>query len=215
MKTSPQPTHHEGRLSLSQMTSSSAPHLAPLVGKRIQDLVSSIDPNYTIDAEAEEQVLQLADDFLDKVTRQAVRMSQHRGSKILDVQDIQLVLAKQWGITVPGLNLPNMRPLTRPGGAVKIPQSSSSHANSFAKASNAAAAAAAAAARAAGTQAAAALPVPAPTTTTKTATKRKSTGGGGTKKKANTASSAASSSAKAGATPAPAPGASPASVKTS
>ena len=84
------------------------------MGPKIQDLVKSIDPSYTIDAEAEEQVLQLADDFLENVTRQSLLLAQHRGSKTLDVQDIQLVLAKHWGISVPGLGLPNLRPL-KPG----------------------------------------------------------------------------------------------------
>jgi len=86
------------------------PHMAPLVGQRIQELVKSLDPNYSIDHAAEEQVLQLADDFLDQVTRQSIRMAQHRGSKTLDVQDLQLVLAKQWGIVVPGLGAPTFRP---------------------------------------------------------------------------------------------------------
>jgi transcription initiation factor TFIID subunit 12 len=88
--------------------------MAPLLGERIQDILNGIDPTYVMETEAEEQVLQLADDFLDKVIRQSLRLSQHRGSKALDVQDVQLVLAKHWGIVVPGLGLPNIRPL-RPG----------------------------------------------------------------------------------------------------
>lgn len=84
--------------------------MAPLVGERISDLVKSLDPNYTIDVAAEEQLLQLADDFLDQVTRQSIRMAQHRGSKTMDVQDLQLVLSKQWGIVVPGLGAPTFRP---------------------------------------------------------------------------------------------------------
>lgn len=85
--------------------------MAPLVGPRIADLVKSIDPNYGIEPDAEEQVLQLADDFLDKVTKQAMRLAQHRGSKILDVRDLQIVLAKNFGIVVPGLGLPVVRPI--------------------------------------------------------------------------------------------------------
>jgi transcription initiation factor TFIID subunit TAF12 len=81
------------------------------VGERIADLVKSIDPNYVIDPEAEEQVLQLADDFLEKVTRQATRLAQHRGSTIVDVQDLQIVLAKNFGIVVPGMGFPNIRPV--------------------------------------------------------------------------------------------------------
>jgi transcription initiation factor TFIID subunit TAF12 len=81
------------------------------VGERIADLVKSIDPNYVIDPEAEEQVLQLADDFLEKVTRQAIRLAQHRGSTIVDVQDLQIVLAKNFGIVIPGMGFPNIRPV--------------------------------------------------------------------------------------------------------
>lgn len=98
------------------------PHMAPLIGQRIQDLVKSIDPNYTIDAQAEEQVLQLADDFLDKVCKQSLRMAQHRGSKTLDVQDVQLVLAKQWGIVIPGLGPPVPK---KPKSAQRQPSSGS------------------------------------------------------------------------------------------
>jgi transcription initiation factor TFIID subunit 12 len=80
--------------------------MAPLVGQRIQDLVASLDPSYTIDAQAQDQVLQLADDFLDKVCKQSLRLAAHRGSSVLEVQDVQLVLAKQWGIVIPGLGPP-------------------------------------------------------------------------------------------------------------
>jgi len=102
-----QPSHSEARLT---SQTPGVPHMAPLVGQRLRDLVQSLDPNYSIDAAAEDQVLQLVDDFLDKVTRQSIRMSQHRGSKTLDVQDLQVVLAKQWGIVVPGLGAPTFRP---------------------------------------------------------------------------------------------------------
>jgi histone H3/H4 len=80
--------------------------MAPLVGPRIQDLVKSLDPSYSLDAAAEQQILQLTDDFLDKVCKQALRMAQHRSSKTMDVQDLQLVLAKQWNIVIPGLGPP-------------------------------------------------------------------------------------------------------------
>ena len=68
--------------------------------------MKELDPSYSLDAEAEEQVLQLADDFLDRVCKQSLRLAQHRGSKTLDVQDVQLVLAKQWNIVLPGLGAP-------------------------------------------------------------------------------------------------------------
>ncbi|GKY94056.1 hypothetical protein MPSEU_000372200 [Mayamaea pseudoterrestris] len=78
-------------------------HKAPLVGPRIQQLVAEIDPNYSLDAQAEEQLLRMADDFLDKVCASSLTLAQHRGSKVLDVQDVQMVLQKQWKISIPGL----------------------------------------------------------------------------------------------------------------
>ena len=98
----PAPTMIEGKVSL-PAPPASQPYMAPLVGQRIQDLLSSLDPSYTIDPQAQEQVLQLADDFLDKVCKQSLRIAAHRGSNTVDVQDVQLVLAKQWGIVIPGL----------------------------------------------------------------------------------------------------------------
>jgi len=112
--------------------------MAPLVGPRIADLVKSIDPNYGIEPDAEEQVLQLADDFLDKVTKQAIRLAQHRGSKTLDVRDLQIVLAKNFGIVVPGLGLPVVRPIK--GASVASKSSSSGGSKSSSAKRNASAA---------------------------------------------------------------------------
>lgn len=78
----------------------------PTVGPRLQELVHSVDPNYTIDPDAEEQLLQLADDFLEKLVKQSTRLANHRNSKTLDIQDVQMTLWKQWDIVVPGLGPP-------------------------------------------------------------------------------------------------------------
>ncbi|GAX12299.1 transcription initiation factor TFIID subunit 12 [Fistulifera solaris] len=99
----PQPTIEEGHLSLG------GPHIVPPVGERIQSLLNTIDPNYSLDSAAEAQVLQLANDFLTKVTQQSFELAQHRGSPALDVQDVQWILAKQWGIVIPGLGPPPTR----------------------------------------------------------------------------------------------------------
>jgi histone H3/H4 len=105
-KLTAQPSSSEAKLA----SGPGAAHLSPMVGQRLRELVASLDPNYTLDAEAEEQLLHLADDFLEKVTKQSMRLAHHRGSKTLDVPDIQLALAKQWGIVIPGLGVPIMRP---------------------------------------------------------------------------------------------------------
>lgn len=105
----PPPSSIESKVTMQSsaaISSTVQPYMAPLVGQRIQDLVSSLDPSYTIDSQAQEQLLQLADDFLDKVCKQSLRLATHRGSSIMEVQDVQLVLAKQWGIVIPGLGPP-------------------------------------------------------------------------------------------------------------
>lgn len=105
-KPTPTPVAIESRVSGQTSSAPAAPHMAPLAGPRIQDLVKSMDPNYSLDAAAEHQILQLTDDFLDKVCKQGLRLAQHRNSKTLDVQDLQMVLAKQWNIVIPGLGPP-------------------------------------------------------------------------------------------------------------
>jgi transcription initiation factor TFIID subunit 12 len=105
--------------------------MAPLVGQRIQDLVSSLDPSYTIDSQAQEQLLQLTDDFLDKVCKQSLRLATHRGSTVMEVQDVQLVLAKQWGIVIPGLG----PPILNKSRATPIP-SSTTHSGTSSKQSS-------------------------------------------------------------------------------
>ena len=105
----PQPSIIESKVTMQSSAAISSavhPYMAPLVGQRIQDLVSSLDPSYTIDSQAQEQLLQLTDDFLDKVCKQSLRLATHRGSAIMEVQDVQMVLAKQWGIVIPGLGPP-------------------------------------------------------------------------------------------------------------
>jgi len=92
--------------------------MAPLVGQRLNNLLHSLDPNYTLDSQAEEEVLGLAQNFLDSVVSKSIRLSQHRGSKTLDVQDVQFILSKQWGIVVPGLGPPT-RPASRAPAAQK------------------------------------------------------------------------------------------------
>ena len=85
----PQPSLRESSLSLTSLRQTqqalaahhattpqaAGPHLAPLVGPRVQDMIHAIDPKFGIDSEAQEQVLQLADDFMDKLMRQSLRLS--------------------------------------------------------------------------------------------------------------------------------------------
>ena len=59
--------------------------------------------------EVEESVLTLADDFIDNVVTNACRMAKLRGSAMLDIRDIQMVLERNYGIRIPGYSLDEVR----------------------------------------------------------------------------------------------------------
>lgn len=107
-KPTKEPTPQEASLT-------AAAHMAPLMGDRIQSLLASISGgnHLAMDVQAQDQILSLADDFLDKVVRQSLKVCAHRGSKTMDVQDVQMVLAKQWNIVLPGLGPPKPPVLKR------------------------------------------------------------------------------------------------------
>ncbi|EHK43894.1 hypothetical protein TRIATDRAFT_244663 [Trichoderma atroviride IMI 206040] len=59
--------------------------------------------------EVEESVLSLADSFVDNVLHAACRNSKERGSKMLEIRDIQLVLERTYNIRVPGYSSDELR----------------------------------------------------------------------------------------------------------
>ena len=89
---------------------------APILGEKLYDLCRSIDPSYNLDAEVQERLVELADSFLDKVTKDAMRLSKHRGSSCLDVVDVALALKKGYNMEVPGLGPPSVARVGAGGG---------------------------------------------------------------------------------------------------
>lgn len=59
--------------------------------------------------EVEENVLNLADSFVDNVLHAACRNSKERGSKVLEIRDIQLILERTYNIRVPGYSSDELR----------------------------------------------------------------------------------------------------------
>lgn len=83
-----------------------------IYGDRLSSLLKEVDPNFELEPEAEELVLRMVDDFVDRVTRRAAEYAKHRKSTTLDAVDLQLCLEKHWGIIIPGL--PSQRPAQPP-----------------------------------------------------------------------------------------------------
>lgn len=84
------------------------PSLAPILGEKLQKLCHSIDPSYTLDSEVQERLVEMADSFVEKVTRDATKLARHRGSSCLDVVDVALALKKGYNMSVPGLGPPSV-----------------------------------------------------------------------------------------------------------
>ena len=83
------------------------PSLAPMLGEKLQSLCNSIDSSYTLDSEVQERLVEMADSFVDKVTKDATKLARHRGSSNLEVVDVALALKKGYNMEVPGLGPPS------------------------------------------------------------------------------------------------------------
>lgn len=56
-----------------------------------------------------QNVLSIADSFVDSVLHAACRNAKERGSKTLEIRDIQLVLERTYNIRVPGYSSDELR----------------------------------------------------------------------------------------------------------
>ncbi|RWS18676.1 transcription initiation factor TFIID subunit 12-like protein [Leptotrombidium deliense] len=70
--------------------------------QRLQELVQEIDPREQLDDDVEDMLLTIADDFIDNLVTSACQLAKHRGSKTVDVKDIQLILEKNYNMLIPG-----------------------------------------------------------------------------------------------------------------
>lgn len=109
------PDYSDARLSTSDIKSTSAKSISqstttpvPIIGEKLQKLCNSIDPSYKLDADVQERLLEMADSFVEKVTKDAIKLSKHRGSKSMEVVDVALALKKGYNMSVPGLGPPSV-----------------------------------------------------------------------------------------------------------
>ncbi|KAI8963473.1 transcription initiation factor TFIID subunit A-domain-containing protein [Daldinia sp. FL1419] len=84
--------------------------------KKLDELVRQVcgggspgaDGNY-LTPDVEESVLSVADNFVDNVLHTACRLAKERGSKVLEIRDIQLVLERVYNIRIPGYTSDELR----------------------------------------------------------------------------------------------------------
>ncbi|KAI0836983.1 hypothetical protein F5Y06DRAFT_272741 [Hypoxylon sp. FL0890] len=84
--------------------------------KKLDELVRQVcgggspgaDGNY-LTPDVEESVLNTADNFVDSVLHSACRLAKERGSKVLEIRDIQLVLERVYNMRIPGFTSDELR----------------------------------------------------------------------------------------------------------
>eukprot|EP00053_Salpingoeca_punica_P006654 m.62322 g.62322 ORF g.62322 m.62322 type:complete len:231 (-) comp13792_c0_seq1:347-1039(-) len=77
---------------------------------QLNDLMRKIDSNQTLDADLEEALIAMANDFVERVVTSSCQLAKHRGSDMLEAKDVQLHLERYWDLRVSGLCRDDVRP---------------------------------------------------------------------------------------------------------
>lgn len=81
--------------------------------RRIADLLKEVDPLEQLDDDAEELLMQIADDFIDNVVTASCQLARHRKSSTVEVKDVQFHLERHWNMCIPGFGSDEVRPYKR------------------------------------------------------------------------------------------------------
>jgi transcription initiation factor TFIID subunit TAF12 len=65
---------------------------------------SEVEPRYSLQPGVEELLLDMATDFVADVTEWSGRLAKHRRATQVDARDVQLVLDKNYGISIAAMN---------------------------------------------------------------------------------------------------------------
>ncbi|KAI4300451.1 hypothetical protein L6164_033829 [Bauhinia variegata] len=74
-----------------------------IVSKRsIHELVNQVDPLEKLDPEVTDILVDIAENFLESITRSGCSLAKHRKSTTLEARDVLLHVEKNWNMTLPG-----------------------------------------------------------------------------------------------------------------
>jgi len=79
----------------------------PPLGPKLASILGSVDPTgmYFLDVEAQDRLLELAEDFATRLAEGSTRAAKHRGGGRVEVKDVGRVLKINWGMEIPGFDL--------------------------------------------------------------------------------------------------------------
>jgi len=90
----------------------------PYNKRKLQELVSSIAPDHVLETQVEDLLLEVADEFVDSITRFACRLAKHRRSDRLECKDLNMVLERTYNMQVPGFGGDEIRQTGSTGSAI-------------------------------------------------------------------------------------------------
>ncbi|KAF5737465.1 transcription initiation factor TFIID subunit 12 [Tripterygium wilfordii] len=109
-------TIQAGNLAQSRTTSAESDESGSrILSKRsIHELVNQIDPLERLDAEVENILVDIADDFVESITTFGCSLAKHRKSDTLEAKDILVHLERNWNITLPGFSGDEIKTYKKP-----------------------------------------------------------------------------------------------------